>query len=142
MIIELLAIETTGLDPTVDRIVEWCVGAYDTESGRVSGDSGTLLPDAAMSDDVIAMHMRTGLLAVMAANAPKPLPSPRLGGRRIIWARDFSANFLPPEWSAGALDGRQLVTLGRMLSKAPQDDPIGRAESKVKFMAGILGMLA
>lgn len=143
MIIELLAIETTGLDPTTAQIVEWCVGQYDTETGRVRGDSGTLLPEGCtMSEEVIAMHTRSGLLEAMATQAPTPLPGPRLGGRRIVWARDFAMGFLPAEWVAGALCGSDLGRLARMLGKAPADLPAGRAEAKVKFMAGILGQLA
>lgn len=107
-IIELVAAETTGLDPDKDCVIEYAVLRLETgpEGLQALGVKHEIMqPPKGLqwSDSAAALHMKSGLLPKLPkgspydASAKLPLESCHL---RIVWARDFVRKFLPAQSTA------------------------------------------
>ena len=141
-VIEIMAIETSGLDPKKDIILE--VAVLRLHKGRVSGKSMPIDPgDFAFTDEIIQHHSRTGLLDALAQEQStleemgKMLGSSNL---RVLWAKNFAAPFLqetPLQVLEHAADGTSILQLGRALGLAPDYD-VCRAGDKVLLLAEVL----
>lgn len=141
-IIEIMAIETSGLDPKKDIILE--VAVLRLHKGEISGKAMPIDPgDFEFENEIIAYHTRTGLFDDMVKEQSTleemaKLPGP--SNLRVLWARDFAAPFLvgtPLSAFATASDGKTILQLGRALGLAPDYD-VMRAGDKVLVLAEVL----
>lgn len=136
--IEIVAIETSGLDPKKEIVLEVAVARYVVGQGFLHGQSSPIDPgDFDLSEQILAFHEKTGLIKDLleeripvqkAAEWLKP------ANLRIVWALDFARPFLQSSGLktalVSAIDARSIFELARVLVDSPEQRP-NRAGDKV-----------
>ncbi len=138
MIVELIAIETSGLEASKDVILEAAIGRWTEKS--FSGEAMCIDPGSHdLSPEIIEYHTKTGLIQdLMKERATLSKASKLLGvaNLRIVWARDFALPFLkgtPLDAACNSVDSKALLALGRLKGCVPAYD-VCRAGDKVIMM--------
>jgi hypothetical protein len=134
MNIEIVAIETSGLDRTTDQILELAIARIDL-SGSYFWHSPVAAPDLQLSPEIIEFHTKTGLIKDLLECRVTPqvaLAQLKPCNLRLLWAGYFAKNFLP---GIGCVDASGVLALAKLKDAGfAQDAAPNRALQKVQLL--------
>ena len=137
MLIEMLAVETSGLDPEKDHVLEWAAGRYDTRKRSCTTDHGYIIPpkDYQFSPEILTYHAELLPELFTAETSPMLVGPAHL---RVMWSKAFCLPFLAPDLQklyGPALDGQTMLNLWCARGNREPHTPRPRALAKVENMA-------